>query len=206
MVWRLSTKNIFLTYPRCDLPAQQALDSLVQLLSDYNPHIRVAREEHDDGGFHLHAFIRLERKLDTRRNNFFDLGGHHPNIQSCRNLQATFDYVSKDGEFVDFGSPSPEKQDKWKKILSSTTAEEFWTSANDLVPRDYVLNHEKLEYFVQKKFGEIQEPYTSPYPGFNIAQHPQLQDWVDSSLNQEVCLAVRLAPPAPHCVGGAIIC
>lgn len=184
MVWRISTKNIFLTYPRCDLPAQEVLDTLVERLTDFTPHIRVSREEHNDGGFHLHAFCRLERKFDSRRQNFFDIGAHHPNIQSIRNLQATFDYVSKDGDFVDFGEPTPEKIDKWKKIHSSTTAEDFWTSVQELAPRDSILNLEKLEYYVQKKFGDKILPYQSPWPGFNTSQHPQLQEWVTSSLNQ----------------------
>lgn len=208
MPFRLSSKNVFLTYPRCDSPKEELLAHLVTLLTAYTPHIRVAHELHDDEGHHLHAFIRLERKLDTRSERFFDYRGFHPNIVSkIRSLVSVFEYVSKDEDYCDHGQPDPGSlKDKWKTIHSSTTAEEFWTSVQELAPRDSILNLEKLEYYVQKKFGEQILPYQSPWPGFNTAEHPQLQEWADSSLNLEVCLAVRLAPPAPRTRGGARIC
>jgi len=190
MVFRISTKHVFLTYPQCTIEKEVLLDHLSTLLSDYTPHIRVAQELHEDGHPHLHAFIRLERKLDTRSERYFDLRDKHPNIESrIRNPQATFDYVSKDDNYIDYGQPDPQsKLNKWTKITSSTTEEEYWSTIRTTAPREWLLNLDKLEYFALKNFGTKKTTYTSPHAGFLTADLPQLQNWVDSSIDAPVSI------------------
>lgn len=207
MDFRLATKNLFLTYPRCDLPKEEILQFLSDKLADRNPHIRVARELHEDGHPHLHCFIRLERKLQTRTNRYFDYNGHHPNIQSrLRDLAACFEYVSKDNDFVDYGQPKPcSRSDKWKTIASSETEEEFWTSIRENASRDLVLNLEKLQYYAQYKFGKQTSAYTPPARPFpNLQRHQPLVDWVDTSLTFEVSPSRCDMPPRPPINGGRV--
>lgn len=74
--FRLQAKNIFLTYPKCNLSAQLALDKLLSISThpdrNLNPkYITVGQEhhqpteEHPDGELHLHAFIQFSDKVQT---------------------------------------------------------------------------------------------------------------------------------------------
>jgi len=190
MTFRLSTKNLFLTYARCELEKTDVLNRMVELLDDYSPHIRVGRELHEDGFPHLHVFIRLERKLDTRSQHYFDLDKHHPNIVSrVRDLPKTLAYCSKENDFIDHGEPTYLKSiSKWTAVAETTTAEEFWTMVLTASARDFVLNREKLEYYAAFKFKDAVTPYVSPVAqeSFTINQFPLLQEWKDQAFNFEV--------------------
>ena len=51
-------KFFFLTYPQCKLSPQDILEFLQKVV-----HLReyvIAREQHKDGGHHIHAFVRLD--------------------------------------------------------------------------------------------------------------------------------------------------
>lgn len=50
-------------------------------------------------------------------------------------------------------------------------------------PRDYILNHERLEYFGKKHFIEKKEPYVSPFTDFILP--PLVQNWLDSEFNSD---------------------
>ena len=93
--FRLNARNIFLTFPRCPLPKEHALETLRQLpWTVVQPkYIRVAREEHQDGQPHLHVLIQLTGKCDIHDQRFFDIADHdqrdrsyHPNIQGAKNI------------------------------------------------------------------------------------------------------------------------
>lgn len=188
MTFRLQSKHILLTYPRCDVDKNDLLVDLVALLTTYTPHIRVARELHEDGSPHLHAFIRLDRKPNIRTERFFDLRGHHPNIDGrIRNPQATFDYVSKDGDYCDHGTPGT-LTTKWASVISASTAEDFWTSVKEVSPKDFVINHERLEYFASKHYAVASSAYVSPYvpESFDVPQ--ELKDWSAQAFDFEVII------------------
>lgn len=191
MAFRIQSKTIFLTYPRCDLDKQHVLATLVATLTPWGPHIRVSREHHEDGGFHLHAFIRLDRKPNFRLASVFDIDGYHPNIDSrIRDPKATFDYVSKDGDYCDHGAPGT-LTTKWASVLSASTVEDFWTTVCEVSPKDYVINHERLEYYALKKFADVGTAYVSPHTpeSFNVPQ--ELQDWCLRGLSFEVGAIAR---------------
>lgn len=186
MPFRLQSKHIFLTYPRCDVDKTALLAHLVDILDPYTPHIRVARELHEDGSPHLHSFIRLDRKPNIRSERFFDFNGHHPNIDGrIRNPQATFDYVSKDNDFIDHGTPGS-LTTKWASVISASTAEDFWTSVKEVSPKDYVVNHERLEYYVSKRYADAITPYVSPFGPESFTVPENLQEWSTQAFNFEV--------------------
>jgi len=194
MPFRLQSKHILLTYPRCDVDKNDLLVDLVALLLPHTPHIRVARELHEDGSPHLHAYIRLERKPNIRTERFFDLRGHHPNIDGrIRDPQATFNYVSKDGDYCDHGQPGSLTH-KWQDILLATTAEDFWTTVKEVSPKDYVVNHERLEYFASKHYAAVSSVYVSPYDPASFAVPQEVEDWSSQAFDFEVSYIVRCAP------------
>lgn len=110
---RLQAKNIFLTYPRCWEQPDWLIDFLLEKLESRNPlYICVSEELHEDGTPHLHAFISLDKKLDTTNERYFDLDTngpdglpciYHPNIQKSLKPKENLTYVKKDGNFEEWG-------------------------------------------------------------------------------------------------------
>lgn len=214
VLFRISTRNIFLTYSQCPLPKEDVLTSLAQLLEDHQPHIRVGHELHQDGGHHLHVFIHLERKLYKRGDNasrYFDLDGagttYHPNIETrIRDLQATFDYVSKDNDFVDFGEPAehikPTKRKRdevYARAIAADDKETFFEIIRDDDPFNYVIHHSQLEHYADKRYKPA-IPAFDPYANntFDINAYPDL---VAMQNIVEVRAVGTFTPPAPTVVG-----
>lgn len=197
-MFRLSTRNLFLTYPHYTHDKEALLLYLAELLTTYGPHIRVARELHEDGSPHMHAFIRLERKCSTRNERYFDHLSRHPNIVSrIKDLQATFDYVSKGGDYIDHGKPEPDVKKKWSDLVNCTTAAEFWTTAPMVSPRDFVLNRERLISFAEWKFPAATTGYVSSYPQESFNAPQELLDWQQQAFNYEVSAGGAVCPPIP---------
>lgn len=90
---RLQGRLFFLTYPRND----EHPDQLVAFLKEI-PHFKrcvVAREKHDDGGYHLHAAIELDKRIE-RKFTFFDFNGAHGDYRPCRSWGKSVNYCRKD--------------------------------------------------------------------------------------------------------------
>lgn len=79
-------------------PSEALLD-LQALLPDLSDWI-IAREKHQDGSYHLHAYLESQSVISTTRPDFLDLRGHHPNIQAVRSANAVKKYVTKEGDFI----------------------------------------------------------------------------------------------------------
>lgn len=102
MPFQLNSKNVFLTYPKCNIPLSVLLAFLITTVNpDYAV---VSSEKHEDGSLHRHALLQFQKPFRTRSETVFDCQGFHPNIQSARNPSATDKYVKKDGDFVEHGS------------------------------------------------------------------------------------------------------
>lgn len=99
--FRLSAKNLFLTYPQCGITKEDAAKQLYEKLSKYGvKQYIVAQELHADGQPHLHAIFELHRKTNIKDPRALDLGDCHGNYQACRNLLATRQYIRKDGNYI----------------------------------------------------------------------------------------------------------
>ncbi len=69
--FRINAQGFFLTYPQCPILKEEAHTQLGQLGTIVNGVI--AREQHEDGHHHLHAYVRYNKKMDIRRDTYFDL-------------------------------------------------------------------------------------------------------------------------------------
>jgi len=79
---------------------------------------------------------------------------------------------------------STNKKNDWKSVLDlATTYQEFMDMCKENQPRDFVLNHEKLEYFAMKHFAKAKEPYVPAFTEFRI--HPIVQTWLDNQFNSD---------------------
>jgi len=69
----------------------------------------------------------------------------------------------------------------------------------ELQPRDFVLNHEKLEYFGRKHFVEKKELYVSPHTNFILP--PLVQAWLDNEFNSDKARKRSLVLVGPSKLG-----
>jgi len=175
-----------LTYPRCDVPKEEALRILVDTLSDWEPNIRIGHELHDDEGDHLHGYIRLTRIANIRDERKFDLHYegrvYHPHIEVARDAKHCYDYCGKGGDFCEHGVPLPPRKATWKEALQQRTKEEFLQAVRDVSPRDYVINHERIEYYAAKQYATHAPNYV-PNPDHIWVVPDALQEWVDKLNN-----------------------
>lgn len=105
--FRIQAKNFSLTYPQCPL---ESID-LMKKLQEFSPaYILIGREKHEDGNWHLHAFIHFAVRKNIKDNKFFDFAGHHPNIQATKKVDNWIQYVKKEGSWIEHGNPPSRKK------------------------------------------------------------------------------------------------
>nr|WAE42581.1 MAG: replication associated protein [Cressdnaviricota sp.] len=173
--YELNAKSVFLTYSQVapTWTTQGVLDFVVSKCAT-GTYICAAKEAHANGGSHFHVFIRGLSAIRSKNPRFFDKDGYHPNVQGAREWKNVLEYVKKDGQWLESGQLPQEKKDSWKALESAATKEEFFNMAKTLAPRDYILQHERLEYFANKKF-KIDNKYVGRYTSFTI--DTTLSDW-----------------------------
>jgi len=101
----VNSRYVLLTYSQSD-----GLDewAIVNHLSGLGAECIVARENHADGGTHLHTFVDFNRKFRSRNVRVFDVGGFHPNVSPSRGTpEKGYDYATKDGDIVAGGLERP---------------------------------------------------------------------------------------------------
>lgn len=199
--FRLRTKDFFMTYSQCDLGKEKIFNHLKQLMASKNQEINylsVCLENHaDNNGVHSHVFLQLKKYLDIQSGRFFDIDGKHPEIERARTVQGSVDYVKKDGDFIEEGTPKDKKyitkneNDKLKQIIydeidrlkneyyhdDKLTLNQVKKSLNDFILKtDRDFYYEKIdlikkilnERFTKKKEElEDEEEFSKPDYSFN---------------------------------------
>lgn len=154
--FRLSAKHLFLTYPKCTLTPENVLEKLTVAIQPYEiVEYIVARELHEDGTPHIHAYLQLDRKCNIRGATQLDVSDDaentfHGNYQPCRNPTFTKRYVRKAGDYITNEQLFQEKVSKCK-----SRAEVLELCATDNRVREYRFWQ---EYFIYKKTQSIALP------------------------------------------------
>lgn len=117
--------HLFLTYPQCPIPKEDAMRLLKNSLRNYEGCL-IASEQHEDGTPHLHAYVKLRVRSEFRSAQFADLhwGGlvYHGNYQRARSVASVAEYVLKDGDFIADGVDPNIVAGRPKKSKSSSLA------------------------------------------------------------------------------------
>nr|QJB18672.1 MAG: replication-associated protein [Genomoviridae sp.] len=149
----------------------------------------IGREDHADGGTHLHAFVDFELRRRFRQPRFADVSGSHPNIVSSYGTPWDgYDYAIKDGEVVAGGLERPGRpgtslrrnDEIWSRIVGAQTREDFWILVRDLAPSALALSFNSLSKFADWQYAEAPYTYVGPMetdPRFDISQFPELSTW-----------------------------
>lgn len=187
MPFRFAGRYALLTYAQCaDLDAFEVVNHLARLGAE----CIVGREDHADGGVHLHAFVDFGRKFQSRNERVFDVGGRHPNVlRGTRTPEKMYDYAIKDGEVVAGGLERPsgtgvsETSSVWAKIILAETRDEFFGLISELDPRSMCVNFGSIRSYAEWRYRESRDPYRTP-EGVQICtdQVPELNEWVQRNL------------------------
>jgi len=170
-------KRVFLTYPKCELPREQLRDFLVETRGA--KHYCIGRESHVSGDHHLHAYAEWEDYIYTRDERFFDLDGHHPNIQRVRSTQRVLKYVLKDdSEPLANIKPTTNGVHYGSILDEATNRDDFLGRVRERYPRDFVLSYGRIQEFCEREYPTERERYVPEYTEFVVPD--KLREWVDA--------------------------
>jgi len=165
-------------------------NDIVRHIANLGGECIVARENHQTGGIHYHVFCDFGRKIRKRRNDVFNVGSFHPNIQPTqKNPRAGWDYATKDGDIVAGGLEEPHEtrierdDDKWITISNITDETIFWSTCKELVPKTLLTNFPSLQKYAAWKFQLPSLEYTTPNGiTFNDPEIQDLDEWATRNM------------------------
>lgn len=182
MSFQYQGKNFLLTYPHTDIALPTLVDHCKQNFPPTTYGIVCVEEHRDQLSKHHHIILAFTERLRTRREDYFNIRGRHPNIQSIRNLARAIEYVKKDGDFIEWGN-NPVKPDCDLKdaITTSTSRGEAFEKIKCFKHRDILLFGDRIWNNLLHYFPEIPEEYVPEFTEFrNIPG--QLSEWARGNI------------------------
>lgn len=168
--FRIFSAQIFLTYSQCDKSPESILESLQKLKIVISKYI-IAQENHKDGNKHIHIYLLLQEKLNTRNCRFFDIDDIHPKFEGVRSWEKVVKYVTKDGKYISnydqdiindiiLKNMKPgELHAKARKVAQDSTVEEGLEVLNNVkTVRDLNIHGEAIE----RNFRALKKQRTEP--------------------------------------------
>lgn len=183
-MFRVTAKNIFLTYPQAnDISHQDLFDHLFTLADNVYSCI----EQHSSNGVHFHAICSWVSKKDIRNERYFDFGGHHPNIAGCRDLRRSIQYIEKDGQTLGRAPTDlrSDRQSRLKTLLDeSQTYEDFIRGFEEVDAHSSIIHHEAIGSYAAKRFRR--ELHYTPRDRSTFTVPQALNDWVTCNLFPQI--------------------
>lgn len=179
-----------LTYAQCgELDPWAIADHLHMLRSE----CIIGREDHADGGTHLHAFVDFGRRFRSRRTDVFDVSGYHPNISpSLGTPEGGWDYAIKDGDVVAGGLARPsgvgafEDRSCWNEIADAEDDRDFRERAIRMDPKTFITAYGNCDKYAKWRYAPLPRRYEDP-PGvqYQLDMVPELDQWREISLRDD---------------------
>src|SRR6187431_2879050 len=107
--FRFNARAAFITYPQCSLDKESLANHAISVWRV--SYVLVSKELHADGHAHLHALLKWDKKFDTRNERYFDIDSFHPNVQACKSIVKTSQYIKKDGDWMEKGEVNTSNYD-----------------------------------------------------------------------------------------------
>ena len=202
-----SSRYVLLTYSQCG-----TLDewSVSDHISSLGAECIIGREDHADGGTHLHVFCDFGRKKQSRRSDLFDVGGFHPNIAPSRGSpERGYDYAIKDGNVVagglarPGGGGLPKASNPWSDIVGAESREEFFDLLRQLDPKTLVTRWSELNKYADAAYAPVHESYVgSDGKQFELGMVPELARWGGQLVAADPVEGTSQSPYAPLWVAG----
>nr|AIT42273.1 replication associated protein [Tomato mottle wrinkle virus]AIT42277.1 replication associated protein [Tomato mottle wrinkle virus] len=195
--FKISSKNYFITYPKCSLTKEDALSQLQALQTPTNKKfIKICRELHENGEPHLHVLIQFEGKYQCTNNRFFDLVSptrsthFHPNIQGAKSSSDVKSYIDKDGDTLEWGEfqidgrsargGQQTANDAAAEALNAPSKESAMQIIREKLPEKYLFQYHNLNSNLDRIFNKPPEPWVPPFRLSSFTNVPdEMQEWVD---------------------------
>lgn len=184
--FRFSAVRAFLTYSDvCDCLTKEAVYFAIDERYPVKNYCLGEEIHPSTGGRHFHAVFEFDRKVNSIDVTCFDVPCEHtqvhPNIQPIKRGQANFDrcleYCIKD-------DPNPysniQPRPTWGELVESAgDSEDFMRLVRTHYPREFCLNHCRLEAMSRKVFPTYGMNTIANYlPPFSITMPPELAFFV----------------------------
>ena len=174
--FRFNSQKVFLTYSQTPRRlSQKKLLSLISAKADIEDYL-ICQENHDDGGYHLHAYFKFANKLDKKDAKFFDISYYskqfHPNIQKPKKIHKLWEYIKKEDE--NYITNISETRPKWLVALEdSENIQEFLMSTMWEIGRidNYAGYRTYRDLFEEKMRDKLADP-----PSFSVAQNLRIRE------------------------------
>jgi len=197
--FRLSAKNIFLTWPHCDRPMQALLDAANARWPDKVQYAIACEEQHEDGIPHRHMLVCFKRKANLRVLAHLDgLAGQHGDYKAARDVHASIVYLKKDGHFVEYGvAPDAPENKISAKVARLVNEDHTMAEINAAYPHFVLLNKKRIDEYIslhQELVAAAAEPAKLPWaliphlPDHDFmwpASWPVVVDWLNGNLGVE---------------------
>nr|ANW06458.1 replication-associated protein [Velvet bean golden mosaic virus] len=198
--FRLNAKNYFLTYPKCTLTKECALEQILAIETVVNKKfIRICRELHADGTPHLHVLLQFEGKFQCTNNRLFDIHAEtratrfHPNIQGAKSSSDVKQYMEKDGDVLDHGTfqvdgrsgrgGKQSANDAYAEAINAGDTAQALNILKEKAPKDYVLYYHNLAHNLDRIFGKPTELYKSKYSLESFDNVPcHISSWAEKNV------------------------
>jgi len=199
----LLSRRYFLTWSSL-LPAGADPTNLCDLFTSCIQEARLyycCLEKHEDGTFHIHALLQYESRKAIWDSTYFDVDGHHPNIQvvkyTKKDLVKIIRYMRKGGihwgPLTEMDHETPE--DAYAQALISKTKEEARLVITDLDPTRWFCNYYNIEAALSHLFPKPPPAdYSSSFTSFIVPA--LLANWNENERHRHRPLALVLWGPS----------
>lgn len=156
-------KGWFLTYPQCPASAQDVIDDLRDKLQNRKCPLTIAEyivceEKHENGDPHLHAFIKLDRRVRFDAHMFdiiFEGKDYHGNYQPAKSWDAVKKYVKKGNKYISSFNAENALKKKGKITIDELRMDPLDALQegviNGLQLANFVKNHNMLNFLENKR-------------------------------------------------------
>jgi len=199
-------KQFFVTWPRCDVPAESVIKLITDsIFGDHIGGIVVVKEAHtnidgmgsvnvddddeaDEGveicPNHMHAVIRFDRKIKFTDAHIWDIGTNHCNIQACRHLGKALKYLKKEMLDEAHAGSFDVKEDLWHHFKDLNSELQVMEMSAELG----VIHHSN--YWVRRwKLFKLTLTESAPIRGLEEFTVPvAVTDWMADHDNKSLCL------------------
>lgn len=186
--FRLQSRAVFLTYPRCPLTKEECLEQLQSTFSTWGiQEYIVCEEDHRDGGKHLHAVIKLARKCDVKQATRLDLSkdgtNYHGNYKPVRDWKAAIEYCQKEGNFIaDLKPVKKAVNEVYTEALKQPSMPAALAYIKEHAPRDYCLGFSRIKEALEANYPAAAPPAPLLRTRDQFKETRVLTDWVENNL------------------------
>lgn len=171
MVYQINSARLFLTYPQCPIPKEDAWSILVLIFPDIMEYI-IASERHANGDLHLHIYLKLNDTFRSRDSRFADLFYenvlYHGNYQGCRSEKNVIKYCTKEEDYLSNFDINDRlfKQQRHKRILGDGLISKKITLVDCVKEHpEMIFGYKKLKQDLEEYFLDEQDK-RGPLPTF----------------------------------------